>query len=68
MMCKLGLKNISNYPSTKKSLVSLDVSESSILIFMRLFMSYLTSIGKLGIDGSLLDHITDPDLQNDFGI
>jgi hypothetical protein len=31
-------------------------------------MSYLTSIGKLGIDGSLLDHITDPDLQNDFGI
>ena len=25
-------------------------------------------IGDLCIDGSLLDHITDVDLQNDFGI
>ena len=25
-------------------------------------------IGNLGIDGSLLDHITDADLQSDFGI
>ena len=32
------------------------------------FSYLILSLERLGIDGSLLDHITDADLQSDFGI
>jgi len=54
-MSKAGSRSTSSCPSTRRSSVTFP------LIHYR-------SIVSLGIDGSLLDHIQDEDLQSDFGI
>ena len=78
-MCKDGLRNISNCLNIKILLVSeyhvkekmkRKFSQKKFSFFSNLFflLIYSTFIESLGIDGSLLDHINDADLQSDFGI